>query len=145
MEQTGNKRYPRRKQLARTQPTHTVVQRLSWTNADDPLDVDNDGGVGLNDLLPIVQFLRNFGANSGFVVRLPSPDATFGPPPFVDVNRDGVANLSDLHRVVQALREQVAEPLGSEGESNTPQLTDAAIAAWPGDDDKDELLESLAL
>ncbi len=124
--------------------THIVVQLLSWTNADEALDVDDDGGVGLNDLLHIVQFLRNFGANSGFAVQLPSPDATFGPPPFVDVNRDGVASLSDLLQVVQALREQAAEPSGGEGESNGTQLTDAAFAAWPGEDDRDELLASLA-
>jgi Tol biopolymer transport system component len=124
--------------------THIVVQVLSWTNADEALDVDDDDGVGLNDLLQIVQFLRNFGENSGFAVQLPSPDATFGPPPFVDVNRDGVASLSDLLQVVQALREQAAQPAGGEGESNAPQLTDAAFAAWLGEDDRDELLASLA-
>ncbi len=81
--------------------------RPQWQNANNALDVNNDGLVDIKDLLGIVSHLRSSGIG-------PLPTGQPGPNgPFVDVNADGQANILDLLDVITFLR---ASAGGSEGE-----------------------------
>jgi hypothetical protein len=80
----------------------------SWTNPDEPNDVNGDGAVSIADLLDIVTELRAHGV----LHPLPEPPTR---PPYLDVNGDGVASIADLLAIAQFLRQQTAA--STEGES----------------------------
>jgi hypothetical protein len=72
-----------------------------WQNPADPHDVDRDNRVTLQDLVKIVQMLREL----DFPYDLPmefSPGET--PPAYIDVDGDDTATLNDLLVLVQWLR-----------------------------------------
>jgi hypothetical protein len=89
----------------------------SYTNPQNPLDVNGDGRLTLNDVLLLVNDLRMNG-----VRELPSPPpAGQEPPPFLDPSGDGRVTLNDVLLVINGLLIQNAQANGeAEGESPEP-------------------------
>jgi hypothetical protein len=71
-----------------------------WQNPDLQTDVDGDGRVQLDDLLMLVQILREQGSPYLLPQERTSDEETMHP----DVNGDGQASLTDLVEVLQQLR-----------------------------------------
>jgi hypothetical protein len=82
----------------------------TFTNPQNALDINADGGVTLNDVLVLINDLRING------VRQLST-AEFTPPPFLDPNGDGFITLNDVLQVINQLLIQMAEQAEPEGEA----------------------------
>ncbi|MBW3599129.1 MAG: cadherin repeat domain-containing protein, partial [Planctomycetes bacterium] len=81
-----------------------VVESLHpWQNPRLRWDVDDDGVVGLKDLLEIVGPLRDAGGPFELPLSFANGE---GPPPYLDVNGDDDVSLVDLLEVVQKIREE---------------------------------------
>jgi hypothetical protein len=103
----------------------------SWRNPKIPEDVDDSGGVDLNDLLTLVNYLREHPDGA-------LPESPRTPPPFYDVNGDDVATIADLLHVVTVLRVAVlGEGEGMVGKSTaSPGASLVAVQrhrAWIAD------------
>jgi hypothetical protein len=82
-----------------------------WQNSRLQWDVDDNGSVGISDILELVQALRAKGIDHA----LPPVTPQNGPPPYYDVDGNDRCSLNDLLDVVQYLRENPIV-LGGEAE-----------------------------
>lgn len=101
----------------------------SWTNNRRFQDVTNDGIVNLQDLIMLVQFLRERES----VVDLALSDPPFAPSVLVDIDRDRRATLADVLAVVDALRTTDEEhealafsDISQSGKAASPNLVTAS-------------------
>ena len=76
-----------------------------WQNPTDPLDVNNDGKISAFDVIPILNFLNQFG-----IQPVPS---TGSPPPYYDVNSDNMITSFDAIPIINYLNLHPA-PVGPE-------------------------------
>ncbi|WP_254510021.1 beta strand repeat-containing protein [Anatilimnocola floriformis] len=74
-----------------------------WQNPVDPLDVNNDGKISAFDVIPVINFLNQFGAQ-------PVP-STGSPPPYLDVNSDNQITAFDAIPIINYLNENPVPPL----------------------------------
>ncbi len=65
-----------------------------WQNPDDPLDVNDDGQITAFDVIPIINYLNQFGAG-------PVPSGS--PPPYLDVNSDNQITAFDVLDLINYL------------------------------------------
>ena len=63
----------------------------SWTNPDNPVDIDDDESLNARDALLLVYEIRTRGPRT-----LPRPTPGFRPPPWLDANADGDFNALDV-------------------------------------------------
>jgi hypothetical protein len=89
----------------------------AFTNPQNPLDVNADGLVTLNDVLVLINDLRANG------IAHPVPTGV-APPPFIDPSGDGFVTLNDALLVINGLLTQMAANGEGEGE---------AVDAWAFD------------
>jgi hypothetical protein len=93
-----------------------VVEAINpWQNPTNPLDVDNDGNIGSNDVLVIVNAINR--SENG---ALPNRNTIVAP--FYDVNGNEELDLLDVLTVINAINRSSD---GGEGEQNEKILADA--------------------
>jgi VCBS repeat-containing protein len=99
--------------------TINVVNTRLWRNADNPLDVNDDGSVSPQDVLIVVNYLNTNGSGP---VPVPTPPG----PPFRDVNGDNSVTPADGLEIINYINtlqfgegEAVSQTMG-EGELDAP-------------------------
>lgn len=98
-----------------------VVEAINpWQNPTNPLDVDNDGNIGSNDVLVLVNAINR--SENGV---LPNRDSLI--PPFYDVNGNDELDLLDVLTVINAINRLSN---GGEGEQNEQMLADTQPHPW---------------
>ncbi len=102
----------------------------SWQNADNPLDVNNDGFLMPVDVLLLVNYLNT--SPNGYA--LPSAPAT--PPPFYDVNGDNYVTPSDILLVINELNR--ASAILAEGSDDEPDFASEGVSAPHGNSGEGE-------
>lgn len=78
-----------------------VMAEVSWQNAADPFDVNDDGLVTPLDVLKVINYINAHPGNSA----LPASPAT--PPPFYDINGDGSCTAEDVVSVINYINAQL--------------------------------------
>jgi hypothetical protein len=81
--------------------------RSVWQNAENPVDVNGDGGLSPLDILQIVNALNFNGAS--LLEHPPSPPTA--PPPFIDVTGDGYLTPADAMFAINCLNGQISGKL----------------------------------
>jgi hypothetical protein len=106
----------------------------AWHNQPNPADVNGDGLVTTQDLLDVVQYLRNHGL--GVLQGEPEEGASL-----IDADGDGVAGPNDLLVVITQLRAQIqqqgngeGEPVLLSGDSENSSAAPLAESAAEGED-----------
>jgi hypothetical protein len=105
--------------------THTfnveVVEAISsWRNPTNPLDVDNDGNLGSNDVLVLVNAINR--SENGVL-----PNRTTIVAPFYDVNGNDELDPLDVLTVINAINRSSSD---GEGEQNEQMLADTQPNKW---------------
>jgi hypothetical protein len=93
----------------------------SWTNPDDPLDVNDDSVISAIDALLVLNEINSpQGAR-----RLGSPASGSTPPPYVDVSQDGFVTAIDALLVINYINEH---PVAAEPVAALPARSDGRAA-----------------
>lgn len=106
-----------------------AVPTITWTNAAESRDVNNDGFISPIDALLVINELNGEGAR-----QLPARTANDGTKPFWDVNADGFVSAIDALLVLNRLNEntsvaRAAIPATTEPEATAPSEPTLAVAA----------------
>jgi glucose/arabinose dehydrogenase len=96
-----------------------------WRNPDVAEDIDGVDGVQIEDMLPIIDFLRDHGVQDLRDTEV-TPDAA----PYLDPTGDRRVSVVDLLAVVQFLRRRLI----AEGEGESPASTPDRESAWAPDE-----------
>ena len=110
--------------LAATIVDGVIILPRTWSNPDNPLDVDGNGRVAPLDALIVINYL-NAHPNGSVLPAMPHT-----PPPFYDVNGDNYGTAADVLTVINFLNAH--EPtMAGEGEAEAVRMAadEAAVEA----------------